>query len=155
MNIHRHPFSSLVYGSIACIAVCLAALAIGARHASHTAEAQPQVHVSQFLGEPPIGLLGKRLGSKVVVEGKRAEEVLNENPLAVTIVDGQPLKEIAKLELPHFEQLKPKTPYVLEGYESGSFAGEPTWHNSRVQQSFQYRPTFVVTRVIEPKKEPN
>jgi hypothetical protein len=155
MNNHRHPFSSLIYRSIACIAVCLAALAIGARHASHAAEAHPQVHVSQFLGELPIGLLGKPLGSKVVVEGKRAEEVLNENPLAITSVDGQPLKEIAKLELPHFEQLKPKTRYVLEGYESGSFAGEPTWHNSRVQQSFQYRPTFVVTRVIEPKKEPN
>ncbi len=136
-------------GSVA-FAVIVAASAFSERQVSLATEAKPKVHVSQFIEEPPIGLLGKPLGGKVVVEGTRAEGVLNENPLAITRVDGQPLAEIAKLELPGFEQLKPKTQYVLEGYESGSFAGEPSWHNDRVQQSFQYRPTFVVTRVVQP-----
>jgi hypothetical protein len=81
----------------------------------------------------------------------RAEQVLLENPLAITIVDGQPLKETVRLELPQYEQLKSKTRYVLEGYESGAFAGEPGWHNDKVQQSFQYRARFVVTATIEPK----
>ena len=98
-----------------------------------------------------IGLLGKPLGSKVTVEGTRPKNALLENPLAVTKVDGQPLQEIVRLEVKHSAELKVGTRYTLEGYESGGFAGDPEWVNARLQQPFQYRPTFVVIRVIEPK----
>lgn len=150
MNTRRHGFSSFIFAAMSCAAIALASLAAGAGPASKaSSSAEPEVHVSQFLTKPPIGLLGKPLGSKVTVEGTRTENVLSENPLSITTVDGQPLKEAVKLELPSFEQLKPKTRYVLEGYEAGAFVGEPTWHNDRVQQSFQYRPRFAVTRTIK------
>jgi hypothetical protein len=120
---------------------------------ARAADEQPRVRVSQLLGRPvPLGLLGKPLGSRAVVEGTRAEGVLLENALWVTAVDGQPLPQPANLELRGKVRLAAGTRYKLEGYESGAFAGEPEWLNSRMQQSFQYRPSYVVTRVVQPAK---
>ena len=76
------------------------------------------------------------------------------NPLAVEKVDGHPLPHTVYLELSGIDQLQEGLPYKLEGYESGAFAGDPEWLNPNVQQPFQYRPSFVVKRVIEPAPLP-
>jgi hypothetical protein len=130
----------------------LCALAIVLACSLQAADQRSSVQVAQLIDRPPIGSIGKPLGTRVVVEGHRAEGVLLANPLAVEKVDGEPLKEKAKLELKHIEQLKPHDRYVLEGYESGSFVGEPDWLNKQVQQTFQYRPSFVVRGVVETNK---
>lgn len=131
-----------------------AGLGVGIAVALHAAVKMPATEpssllVSQLVGARPIGLLGKPLGSRLVVQGAMAQHVMLANPVSIESADGQPLKERVSIEVSGCD-LKPDVGYELEGYESGAFQGEPEWHNPMVQQPFQYRPSFVVTRVIKP-----
>ena len=101
--------------------------------------------------QAPIGLLGKPLGQKIVVHGTWARALLR-NPITIDQVDGRPLAHVVTLEVSNLD-IKEDMHYELEGYESGAFAGAPQWAMPEVQQPFQYRPSFIVTRVIEPAAE--
>lgn len=112
----------------------------------------PVTNVSQLAyRQAPIGLLGKRLGQKIVVQGTLAQALLS-NPMDIDHVDGRALPNGVVLEVRNLD-LKKNVRYKLEGYESGSFAGAPQWAMPGVQQPFQYRPSFIVTRVVQPAAE--
>ena len=98
-----------------------------------------------------IGLLGKPLGTRLVVYGVQAKCVMLANPLTVSEVDGKMLKDPVCMEIRGKFQVTKDTPYRLEGYEAGEFSGPPNWLAPEIQQPFQYRSYFVVTKVIEPK----
>jgi hypothetical protein len=87
-----------------------------------------------------------------VIEGTLAERVMLANPLAITHVDGRALPEVVGMELTGgvAPKIEKTVNYKLEGYESGAFDGPPSWLAPQAQQPFQYHPTFVVTRVLEP-----
>ena len=73
-----------------------------------------------------------------------------DNPLAVSAIDGRLLTgpflfEIRGVRLPE------GTRYRFEGYESGEFGGIPSWFQPQAQQPFQFKPFFVITKVIETK----
>jgi hypothetical protein len=95
------------------------------------------------------GLLGKPLGTRVVVSGQRYELGKVVYPISVDHVDGRRLASAVRLEMPNGPTLRTGVRYTLEGYESGAFIGEPMWSKPGVQSPFQYRPHFVVTRVVE------
>ena len=98
-----------------------------------------------------IGCLSKPLGTRTIIGGLLAERVLLANPLAVSEIDGQPLKDIVSIEIRGDLRIQKGVHYHLEGYEAGEFSGAPTWLSPAVQQPFQYRSFFIVTKVIEPK----
>jgi hypothetical protein len=126
------------------LTICLAKL-IARGQANHG-----PVYVSKMqLFPPPIGLLGKRLGAKIVIEGKMATRVLLSNPIAVERVDGNPLSHPLALTVLRFT-LQPTVTYRFEGYETGSFEGPPQWLRPHAQQPFQYYSEFIVTRILEP-----
>ena len=112
------------------------------------AHTPPPIRVSEFSMRPTVGLLGKPLGTRLVIEGRQAEQVMMANPLAITKVNDRPLSEPVTLELSEIEQIASGVTYKLEGYESGSFSGPPDWAAPGAQQPFQYHPTFVVVRVV-------
>lgn len=104
---------------------------------------------------PPMkvtGVLGKPLGSRLVIEGVLAERVMLGNPLLVSRVDSKPLKEAVAIEIQGKVQIQKGTQYRFEGYESGAFIGPPDWTvgEGRPQQTFQFHSFFVITRVLEP-----
>jgi hypothetical protein len=98
-----------------------------------------------------IGCLSKPLGTRTIIGGLLAERVFLANPLAVSEIDGQPLKDIVSIEIRGDLRIQKGVHYHLEGYEAGEFSGAPTWLSPAVQQPFQYRSFFIVTNVIEPK----
>ena len=113
------------------------------------AEEQQPISVSQLLGRRPIGLLGKPLGERVTIQGRMVEHSMLANAVAIEKVGDDSVKQAVKIEVTGVE-IKKGIHYQLEGYESGAFVGNPEWLNPNVQQPFQYRPSFVVTRVVEP-----
>lgn len=108
-----------------------------------------EVRVENLHPANVIGLLGKPLGTRRVVSGVLAENVLLANPLAVTEVDGSLLKHFTSIEVRGKVQIRKGIRYRLEGYESGEFSGPPDWVAPQAQQPFQFRSFFVVTQVIE------
>lgn len=104
------------------------------------------------------GRLGKPLGTLITIEGVQAEFAMDANPLAVSAMDGQPLKDKINIEIrgrgkAKDVELKKGVTYRFEGYESGEFAGPPGWLNPGAQGPFQFHSFFVVTKIIEPKPE--
>jgi hypothetical protein len=101
------------------------------------------------------GLLGKPLGTRMIIDGVMAERVMLANPLAVSEIDGHTLKEPVSIQIRGKVQIQKGTRYRLEGYESGEFAGPPDWllGDTVAQQPFQFYSFFVVTKVIEPKSK--
>ncbi|MCX6878343.1 MAG: hypothetical protein NTW21_31695 [Verrucomicrobia bacterium] len=96
------------------------------------------------------GYLGKPLGTRMTIAGVFAEDVMLTNPMAVSEIDGQPLKDNARIEIRGKLQIRKGVRYRLEGYEAGEFSGPPSWLSPAAQQPFQYRSFFVVTKVIDP-----
>ena len=94
-----------------------------------------------------IGVLGKPLGTRTVITGVEHPTLLP-NPLAVAQVDGHALPNGAIIEVRGNVKLREGVRYRLEGYEAGEFTGSPMWLHPNIQQPFQYRPYFVVTRVL-------
>ena len=101
------------------------------------------------------GRLGKPLGSRLVIEGGLAERVMMGNPLLVSVVDGEALKQPVAIEIQAKVQFEKGKQYRFEGYESGAFGSSPDWTvGGRVpQQLFQFDSFFVVTKVLEPKSK--
>jgi len=101
------------------------------------------------------GSLGQPLGSRLVVEGVRAERVMMGNPLLISVVDGKALKHPVAIEIHGKVQIEPGKQYRLEGYESGAFDSSPDWTVGEgvPQQPFQFYSFFVVTKVLEPKSK--
>lgn len=99
------------------------------------------------------GRLGKPLGSRLVIEGALAERVKLSNPLLVSGVDGEALKQPVAIEIHGKIQIEKGKQYRLEGYESGAFGSSPDWTvgENILQQPFQFYSFFVVTKVLEPK----
>ena len=110
------------------------------------------LNVSEFRYQMPIGLLGSRLGSRLVVEAVRSHALMS-NPIKVMVVNMTPLREGVVLDSSGIRNLRDGVRYQLEGYETGEFSGYPGWVNPNAQQPFQYRPGFVVTRVLLESKE--
>ena len=80
-----------------------------------------------------------------------AERVMLSNPLLVSSVNGQGLKQPAAIEIQGKVQIHKGKQYRLEGYESGAFSGPPDWTvgGGIPQQPFQFHSYFVVTKVLE------
>ena len=122
----------------------IAALAL-----SGCALVQPEINVRDL--NPPenvIGRLGKPLGTRVVIEGVLAEYALLSNPLLVTKVDGQLVKQRVVLSVRDKPQIEHAMLYRLEGFESGAYASYPAWIEPQMQQPFHFYSYFVVTKVI-------
>lgn len=95
------------------------------------------------------GRLGKPLGTRITITGVLAGQVMLSNPLALSEIDGKTLKQPISIEIRGKPQIQKDTLYRLEGYEAGEFSGAPSWLGPDVQQPFQFRSFFVVTKVIE------
>ena len=119
------------------------------------ASGEPQIvliTVSQLQQQPPIGLIGKPLGSRVIVEGVVGRAMMA-NPFSIARVDNKALPQPVLLDIRGIKPLKPGIRYKFEGYETGEFSGVPGWAASIQDQCiFGYRGLFVVTRTIEPVK---
>ncbi len=103
----------------------------------------------------PIGALGKPLGTRIVLTGTSPEHpMLMSNPLEVSEIDGKHTASLFHIEIRGDVKIKKGVNYRLEGYEAGEFSGDPMWFNPQIQQPFQYRVFFVVTRIIEPAIKP-
>ena len=108
--------------------------------------AKAETHVRNL--NPPAkiaGLLGKPLGTRMIIDGRMADREMLANPLVVSEVDGLALKEPVSIEIRGKVQIQKGTRYRLEGYESGEFAGSPSWLAPGAQQPFQFNSVFVVT----------
>lgn len=103
--------------------------------------------VSDILLKPPMGLLGEPLGTRLMVEGEKGMPALLRNHITIDSVDGDVI-DVRAIEVDGAD-IQEGVRYTLEGYESGGFSGPPRWLAPAVQQPFQYRPRFVVTKVIE------
>ena len=97
-----------------------------------------------------IGILGKPLGARVMIEGIRAEHIIKANPLEVSQIDGNKLDKPVCIQIQGEIEIRKGIRYRLEGYEAGAFEGPPDWLGPS-QQDFQFREYFIVTEVIEPK----
>jgi hypothetical protein len=108
-----------------------------------------------FKSKIPYGVLGKRLGTGVVIDGEYDHEDKLPNMLWIDAVDRVYRGAVLPIEIRGIPiKLRKGVHYKLEGYESGEFTGDPAWLCSSGKQSFQYRNFFVVTRAIEPVDEP-
>jgi hypothetical protein len=113
--------------------------------------ARAETRVESLNQSTVIGRLGKPLGTRQVISGVLAEVTMLTNPLAVSKVNGQVLKEPVSIEIRGKAQIQKSISYQFEGYESGEFAGAPSWLTPEAQQPFQFRSFFVVTKVIKTK----
>jgi hypothetical protein len=95
-----------------------------------------------------IGVLGKPLGSRLVLTGRKGERTMSPNTMAVLEVDGRPASADTVIEIRGLP-VKAGVRYTLEGYEAGEFAGPASWHQPGAQGIFGYRPFFVVTKVVK------
>lgn len=108
-----------------------------------------------FKSKIPYGVLGKRLGTRVVIDGEYDHEDKLPNLLWIDAVDRVYRGAVLPIEIRGTPiKLRKGAHYKLEGYESGEFTGDPAWLFSSGKQSFQYRSFFVVSRAIEPVDEP-
>jgi hypothetical protein len=118
-----------------------------------------QTHVSDL--NPPsrvIGRLDEPLGTRLTIGGLLAENVMLRNPLEVSEINEQKVKQPVSIEIRGDLQIKVQIEkgvhYCLEGYEAGEFCGPPYWYGPNAQQSFQFHSFFVVTKVLEPSETP-
>lgn len=103
-------------------------------------------------GGSVIGALGQPLGSREVITGVMPEHPpMISNPMAVSEVNGSTLTNAITIEIRGAIRIETGVTYRLEGYESGGYEGSPDWAAPGVQQPFQWRSFFVVTKVIDPK----
>lgn len=112
----------------------------------------PSADVYNFGHQLPYGILGKQLGTQIVIEGEYDYEAKSPNMFWVNAID-QIWRGAALPIVVRGVQLHKGIHYKLEGYEAGEFSGDPTWLHSD-KQPFQYKNLFVVTRMIEPKAIP-
>ncbi len=97
-----------------------------------------------------IGRLGQPLGSRLVIEGVRAERLKLQNPLQVTIVNGEALTRAVPIRINHEIEIQEGVIYRFEGYESGAFEGAPVWDpkDPLPAMTFQFHSFFVVTKIL-------
>ena len=107
------------------------------------------ISVEQLYSSNIIGILGKPLGSKMIVDAVCEDRTMLAAPLHITKVDGRSLPSVVDIE-PLGKDLKHGIHYKLEGYESGAFVGDPDWYQPTDQALYHYEPEFVVTRIIDP-----
>jgi hypothetical protein len=120
--------------------------------ASVSFSSSDRIHVSDLRSMTVIGSLGKPLGSRLVIAGALPTKLLMlANPLDVLEIDGRVITNTVIIEIRGRVNIGRGTHYKLEGYESAGFEGPPMWLNPEVQQPFQLRSFFFVTKVIEPK----
>jgi hypothetical protein len=118
-----------------------------------------KTHVSDL--NPPsrvIGRLDAPLGTRLTIGGVLADNVMLPNPLEVSEINEQKVKQPVSIEIRGDLQIKVQIEkgvhYRLEGYEAGGFSGPPYWHRPNAQQPFQFYSFFVVTKVLEPSETP-
>lgn len=98
-----------------------------------------------------IGRLGKPLGSRTVIGGTQSTKAsMLANPFDVLEVDGRSVSNVVIIEIRGNASIQSGIRYKLEGYESGGFESSPTWLVPEIQQPFQFRSFFIVTKVVEP-----
>jgi hypothetical protein len=132
----------------------LLAVFIGAGCANQIEQNVQPLHVADFSSRPTVGVLGKYLGQREVIEGTRAEHAMMPNGITVSTVNGRPLSERVQIEIVGDVQLQSGVTYTLEGYEAGGFIGSPVWAKPDAPQTFGYFPIFVVTRTLQPTTQP-
>ena len=112
------------------------------------------VTVAELRNRMPIGELGKPLGTQLTLTGAWPKQAqLIANAMEVTEINGKRLLSPIQISIRGNPQIREGVNFRLEGYEAGEFSGDPGWFNPRVQQPFQYRVFFVVTKVIEPQSK--
>lgn len=122
-----------------------------------------EIKASDLGGANVVGVLGKRLGVRIMIEGEQDQAGLLANPLKVTTVDGVRLQHSVAIEVRGGITIRKEVNYKLEdykickgvhykleGYEAGEFSSLPGWLSPWIQQPFQYYPFFIVTKTIEP-----
>jgi hypothetical protein len=110
--------------------------------------------VHSFRDQTPWGVLGKRLGTPVVIDGEYDDEAKLPNVLRVQRIDSIQRGAVLPLQILRTFQLRKGVHYVLEGYELGEFVSEPGWLLSSDKPSIKYRSLFAVTSVVEPADQP-
>jgi len=136
--------------------ILLVALTGCGRQAMEAPKPSTSSNVTTFYSNPPTGILGKHLGERMVITGQLVKVPMeNNNQLAVATIDGTPLQAPLHIEIVGGVVLQNGISYELEGYESGGFGGAPLWISPPLpQKRFQYWPSFVVTKVVQPKSNP-
>ena len=117
------------------------------------AEAPPFETGFKFL-EPPVGLLGYRIGSYLTIEGVRAEEgKVGSRTLLVDKINAFKLEKplaiwIENLDLPAAKRC------VIKGYETGQWIGTPQEvclaAGKCPQAAWQFKFYFIATSVAQP-----
>ena len=92
-----------------------------------------------------IGCLGKPLGTRTTIEGVGAEGHMLSNPIAVSGIDGHAIKRQIWIEIRGAVLQKGKQ-YLLEGYESGAFAGLPAWSLPKHSSPFNFTASLSLQR---------
>ena len=97
------------------------------------------------------GLLGKPLGTRVIIYGILAEGAKDGNSLAVSEVDGQKLASPINIMIRSGISIQKGVQYRFEGIESGMFFGNaPDKRRDNDPSPFRFVSFFEVTHVIEP-----
>jgi len=112
----------------------------------------PSADVYNFRHQLPYGILGKQVGTQIVIQGEYDYEAKSPNMFWVNAIDQIRRGAALPIEV-RGVQLHKGIHYKLEGYEAGEFSGDPTWLHSD-KQPFQYKSFFVVTKMIEPTTIP-
>lgn len=111
-----------------------------------------EIKVSALSPHSTIGILGKPLGTRIVIAG--VETVGMEPSVKVAEMDGHALAKSVTIVVKGKLKLQKGIRYKLEGYETGYFGGKPDWVSPKAQQSFTFHSYFVVTKVLEPASKP-
>jgi hypothetical protein len=159
----------LIYIGLTFGAVALCAMAIS------IAAAEPQVGPGAAPGDAkvktvrprsPGGLFTDQLGTYLTIEGVRAVGLKIETPaLLVDMLDGKKLDKPIAITVQNIPDLPSKQRCVLKGYELGKMIGRPPAEYDAAKEqgqnaedlvkgdalTWQWRPYFVVLKVVEPK----
>jgi hypothetical protein len=108
-----------------------------------------------------IGLLGKPLGTRIVLVGKAPEHAfMISNPIEVISIDGKLIDKPIQISVLSKKASQPLElsiekgfQYTLTGYESGGFVNTPTWVAEGAQQPFHFS-SFFVPVTVEARKIP-
>jgi hypothetical protein len=110
------------------------------------------IKASELTPHQVIGVLGKPLGTRIVISG--VETVGMAPSLRVTETDGRAITNAVTIVVKGSLKLQKGIHYKLEGYESGAFEGLPGWVAPNAQQFFSFHSFFIVTKILEPANKP-
>ena len=167
----------LLYTRLACSGVALCAMAIsiaaaeppvgpGAAPGTPSGAAPDAAKVKSVRPRSPGGLFTDQLGTYLTIEGVLAVGLKVETPaLLVDTVGGKKLDKPIAITIQNISALPAKQRCVFKGYELGKMIGRPPAEYDAAKEqgqdaaelvkgdalTWQWRPYFVVLKVVEPK----